>query len=83
MFRQWVDSTGDSNHLPIVLEILNDPKKPARPFKLCAPWLKDEEVFHLIQTNWIPFTASEGNHVASHFAQKFSCIKSLLKDWPN
>ena len=43
--------------------------------------LKNEEVIHLIQTNWIPFTTGDVNHVASHFSQNLSRIKSLLKDW--
>ena len=51
MFKQWVDLGADSNHLPICLEILRNPKKPAIPFKFCAAWLKNEEVLSLIHTS--------------------------------
>ena len=44
MFKQWVDSGADSNHLPICIEILKNPSKQANPFKLCSAWLKNEEV---------------------------------------
>ena len=48
MLRQWIDSGSDSDHLPIFLEIMSIPRNPASPFKLCAAWLKNEEVIRLI-----------------------------------
>ena len=72
MFRKWLDFGGESNHLPICIEISNSPKKPVIPFKFCVAWLKNEEVIWLIQTNWIPYVDEEGIHVAVHFSQNIS-----------
>ena len=67
--------------MPIYLEFLSSPKKPTNPFKLCATWLKNEEVIRLIHSNWIPYPVDEDTHAATHFAQNLSQIKSLLKEW--
>ena len=36
MFKQWVDLGVDSDCMPICLETLRKPKKPAKPFKFIA-----------------------------------------------
>ena len=68
-FKQWVESGSDSYHLPICLEVLRNPQKPASPFKFCAAWLKHEEVLRLIHSNWIPYGAEARSHAATHFVQ--------------
>ena len=50
MFKHWVDSGVDSDHLPICLEIRKQSKKFASPFKLSSAWLKNEEVVRLIKS---------------------------------
>ena len=81
MLKQWVDSGANSYHMTICLEILSNPRKPTNPFKLCATWLKNEEVIRLIHSNWIPYPVDEDTHAATHFAQNLSQIKILLKEW--
>ena len=81
MFKQWVDSGADSDHLPICLEIRKQPKKPASPFKLYSVWLKNEEVIQLIQSNWLPYQAGNGVRDAIHFSKNLLRIKKLLKEW--
>ena len=81
MFKQWVDSGADLDHLPICLDILRNPKKPSIPFKFCAAWLKHEEVLRLTHSKWIPYVEKFGSHVATHFVQNLARIKRLLKDW--
>ena len=67
--------------MTICLEILSNPRKPTNPFKLCATWLKNEEVLMLIHSNWIPYPVDEDTHVFTHFVQNLSWIKILLKEW--
>ena len=81
MFKQWVDSGADSNHLPICLEIWKQPKKPGSPFNLYSTWLKNEEVVQLIHSNWIPYQEDNGTRAAIHFTQNLLRIKKLLKEW--
>ena len=81
MFKQWVDSGSDSDHLPIFLEIQKQPKKPASPFKICSAWLKNEEVIQLIQSNWIPYQVGNDARAAIHFSQNLLQIKKILKEW--
>ena len=81
MFKQWVDSGADSDHLPICLEIGKHPKKSVNPFKLCYAWLKNEEVVQLIHSNWIPYQVDNGTRAAIHFTQNQLRIKKLLKEW--
>ena len=69
MFKQWVDSKADSDHLPICLEIQKQPKKLASPFKLYSAWLKNEEVIQLIQSNWLPYQVGNGARASIHFSQ--------------
>ena len=76
MFKQWVDS-----RVPIFLEILKNPSKPASPFKLCSAWLKNEEVIQIIQDNWIPFQVEEGSRETVHFYQNLARLKKNLKEW--
>ena len=40
MFKQWMDSRAESDHMPICLKILRNPKKPTNPFKFFVAWLK-------------------------------------------
>ena len=81
MFKQWVDSGAESNHLPIFLEIKKQSKKPTSPFKLCSTWIKNEEVLQIIQSNQLPYQAENGTRVVFHFTQNLLRIKKLLKDW--
>ena len=67
--------------MTICLEILSNPRKPTNPFKLCATWLKNEEVLRISHSYWISYVADEGTHAATHFAQNLSYIKNLLKEW--
>ena len=81
MFKQWVDSGENLDHLPIYLEIRKQPKNLSSPFKLCSAWLKNEEVVQLINSNWTPYQAENGTRAAIHFTQNLTRIKKLLKDW--
>ena len=81
MFKQWVDSRVDSDHLPIFLEIRKQPKNPSSPFKLYSAWLKNEEVVQLIQSNWTPYQEGNGTRAAIHFSQNLLRIKKILKEW--
>ena len=81
MFKQWVDSGADSDHLPICLEIQKQPKKLASPFNICSAWLKNEELIQLIQLNWLPYQAGNGTRVVIHFSKNLLRIKRLLKEW--
>ena len=81
MFKQWVDSWADSDHLPIFLEFLKNLSKLAIPFKICSAWLKNEEVIQIIQSNWIPSQVEEGTRAAIYFSPNFTRIKKLLKEW--
>jgi hypothetical protein len=56
-FKQWVGCGGESDHLPILLEIGGDFWKPASPFKFNSTWLKDEEFHALVKSHWIPYNA--------------------------
>ena len=83
MIKQWVDSIGDSDHMPICLEILRKPKNPASLFKLCVAWIINEDVLSLIQSNWIPYIVDEGSQVVAHLAQNMAHVKTTLKSWAN
>ena len=48
MLKQWVETRGDSDHLPIFAKILRNPANLASPFKFCKASLKNEEVTRLI-----------------------------------
>ena len=76
MIKQWVDSRGASDHFPICLEILRNPKTPFSHFKLCATCLKNEDVIGLIQNDWIPYIVDEGSHVATHFVQNMARVNT-------
>lgn len=71
-FRQWVDLGGVSDHSPICLEIFGDSTKPPGPFKLCASWLKEEEVSKIIKDTWSPFCPEEGNYTTLDTLLKIS-----------
>ena len=67
-----VDSGDDSDHLPICVELMRNPQKPASPFKFCAAWIKHEEVLRLIHSSWIPYGVEVGSHAATHFVQNLA-----------
>ena len=76
MIKQWVDYGGDTYHLSICPKNLRNPKNPASPFKLCAAWIKNEDVLRLIQDSWIPYIADEGSHAAIHISQNMARVKN-------
>lgn len=52
VFQHWVGEGGDSDHLPILLELKGPNKKLGSPFKCNPWWLKDESYNMLFQSTW-------------------------------
>lgn len=53
--KKWVCNGGESDHLPILLEIGGDFKTPTSPFKFNSAWLKDEKFHALVKSQWVPY----------------------------
>lgn len=43
---------GNSNHLPILLELSKPPKKPTTPFKFNSSWLQEDSFNKLFRETW-------------------------------
>ena len=81
IFKQWFDVGGESNHLPIFLELQRGLKKLANPFKFCASWLKDEVFIQLLQNSWAPYKFEGGGLAAFNFTHNLSRIKKEVQEW--
>jgi hypothetical protein len=75
MCRQWVGSGGDSDHHPIFLEVVPQPKKPASPFKFNSSWLKDDEFIALVKEVWTPIDSSIGTRAVIQMATNLKRLK--------
>ena len=64
-FRQWVGCGGDSDHQPILLQILNDDIRSRSPFKFNANWLVNDGFVSLLKNSWNVFYESLGLSSAS------------------
>ena len=81
IFIQWGESRGDLDHLPICMEVLGALKKPPNSFKLCASYLKEEEVSDIIKTTSTPFNPDEGSFATPHFVKTLTQTKKKIKEW--
>ena len=79
--KQWVACGGQSNHLPIFLELKNGPTKPPSPLKLNKTRLNDDSVKLLISSKWLPYDPSNQRIAAFQFAANIKNLKEAIKDW--
>jgi hypothetical protein len=74
-FRKWVDSGGESDHMPIILEIVGGPKNPTSPYKFNPTWIEDDSFKALVSENWIPYDVSSGTSASIQFVENLKRIK--------
>ena len=66
---RWVDSGGDLDHNPVVLEIRGRGNKTLSPFKFNIECLKDQAYLDLVKGLWTPFDQNPHGHVVVHFVE--------------
>ena len=54
LIQQWVDSGGELNHNPIMLEMRGRGRNPPSLFKFNVEWLKDQAYVDLVHGLWVP-----------------------------
>ena len=72
---------GQSDHLPIFLELNIGPVKPPSPLKLNKTWLNDESFKLLILSIWLPYDSRRRRTATFHFAANIKNIKEAIKYW--
>jgi hypothetical protein len=73
---QWVGSGGESDHSPILLEAVEEKKKPTDPFNFNSSWLKEESFIDLVKQNWDPYDPRLGKVTKVQFATNLKKVKS-------
>jgi hypothetical protein len=81
MCKQWVGSGGDSDHHPIFLKVVPQPKKPTSPFKFNSSWLKDDEFIALVKEVWTPIDSSIGMQATIQMTTNLKRLKKETCQW--
>jgi hypothetical protein len=48
--RSWVEVGGDSDHLPIILQLKKENNKPPSSFKFNSKWIEDKGFINLVRS---------------------------------
>ena len=81
LVRQWVGSGGQSDHLPIFIEIKKGPINPPSPLKFNKSWLQDETFKTLFLSHWNPIVGENDRSAALQFADNIKRLKVVIKGW--
>jgi hypothetical protein len=79
--RSWVGQGGSSNHLPVLLQIESESKKPLAPFKFNHSWLDDEDFKALVIKNWINYDNNNEDTTMKSFIDNLKRVKIQVVDW--
>ena len=79
--QDMVETSGDSDHFPIVLTIKTPEVKPPAPFKLKPQWLEEEEYRDLILGAWEPLQETQNHSLMQQFADNLARAKKISKEW--
>jgi len=77
-FKQWVGTRGDSDHLPILLELKGPSRKPRSPFKFNPAWLKDPSYNSLVKETWRPLVSHQGSSPTHSFMENLKGMKKEM-----
>lgn len=80
-FHQWVGEGGDSDYLPILLELNRHPKKPITPFKFNPAWLKEDSYNTLFKETWRPVRSNEPREKYYHCLENIKKLKKATMAW--
>eukprot|EP00253_Pinus_taeda_P004125 PITA_04125 len=80
-YRQWVGSSGISDHSPIYLEITALSIKPRAPFKFNSVWLHDLSFIEMVKAHWAHNPPSQHLSKAAAFYHKLLLLKNLTIKW--
>jgi hypothetical protein len=72
---------GDSNHLPILLEITSMGKYLPSPFKFNSIWLEVDRFRELVKFLWNPFDNSWRESTLIHFEENLKKVKQTVIKW--
>jgi hypothetical protein len=75
LIKQWIACGGESDHSPILFEILGSLGKPPSPFKFNLAWLNEESFQTLVKICWVPFDMNGGVVSGVHFASNLKQVK--------
>ena len=76
-FLQWV-GWGESDHQPVVLQILNQDKNAHSPFKFTAHWLVNEDLVTLLKNSWCAYNDNPGVSPAMHLLPTLNVLRMCL-----
>ena len=72
---------GDSDHLPVFLQIVGRDKKLHTPFKFNPHWLDHEDLVILLKNTWKVYGENSDLSPASQFSANLKKIKSVSICW--
>eukprot|EP00253_Pinus_taeda_P034625 PITA_34625 len=81
LFRQWVETTGNSDHFPIFLDLSCPPPKPPAPFKFNSSWLEEPSFNSLFKSTWICNSRNHQESKSFLFMENLKCLKKATKSW--
>lgn len=68
-FRHWVGTGGDSDHLPLMLELKGYSRKHGSPFKFNSTWLKEALFNSLVKITRMPLVSQQGSYLALFYGK--------------
>lgn len=81
LYRQWVSSSGLSDHLPILLQVSEATSKPRPPFKFFAGFLQDLDFINVVTDYWRSHPPLRDQRKAADFYDRLNELKKLTESW--